>query len=187
MENIRYKILLIEDNELDQRAFKRFVDNSDIPYDCIIASSVSEANNILKSDQFDAIISDHSLGDGTAFDILDLVKDTPTIVVTGAGDEETAVKAWKAGAYDYLIKDLDLNYLKANPKDTAALTDDFVLFVPIGFAKRLIDENDPAFHASNVDAVVGAHDGTGKQLELLFDNLVPDCVFDGYWNGFQVV
>ena len=115
MENTRYKILLIEDNELDQRAFKRFVDNSDIPYDCTIASSVSEANGILNSDQFDAIISDHSLGDGTAFDILDLAKDTPTIVVTGAGDEETAVKAWKAGAYDYLIKDLDLNYLKAIP------------------------------------------------------------------------
>jgi len=36
-------------------------------------------------------------------------------VVTGAGDEETAVKAWKAGAYDYLIKDVDQNYLKAIP------------------------------------------------------------------------
>ena len=115
MENIRYKILLVEDNELDQMAFKRCVDDNAIPYDCTIAGSVSEARDALDRDRFDIIIADHSLGDGTAFDILDLAKDTPIIVVTGAGDEETAVKVWKAGAYDYLIKDLDQNYLKAIP------------------------------------------------------------------------
>jgi PAS domain S-box-containing protein len=115
MENIRYKILLVEDNELDQMAFKRCVDDNAIPYDCTIAGSVSEAQDVLNRDRFDIIIADHSLGDGTAFDILDLAKDTPIIVVTGAGDEETAVKVWKAGAYDYLIKDLDQNYLKAIP------------------------------------------------------------------------
>ncbi|MFZ2149204.1 MAG: PAS domain S-box protein [Sedimentisphaerales bacterium] len=115
MENTRYKILLIEDNQLDQMAFKRCVDDNAIPYDCTIAGSVSEARCALDSDRFDIIIADHSLGDGTAFDILDSAKDTPVIVVTGAGDEETAVKFWKAGAYDYLIKDLDQNYLKAIP------------------------------------------------------------------------
>jgi len=115
MENTRYKILLIEDNQLDQMAFKRFVDDNAIPYDCAIAGSVSEARHALDCDRFDIIIADHSLGDGTAFDILGSAKDTPIIVVTGAGDEETAVKLWKAGAYDYLIKDLDQNYLKAIP------------------------------------------------------------------------
>jgi PAS domain S-box-containing protein len=115
MENIRYKILLVEDNELDQMAFKRCVDDNAIPYDCTIAGSVSEARDALNCETFDIIIADHSLGDGTAFDILDSAKDTPIIVVTGAGDEETAIKVWKAGAYDYLIKDLDQNYLKAIP------------------------------------------------------------------------
>jgi PAS domain S-box-containing protein len=115
MVNTRYKILLIEDNELDQMAFKRFVDDNAIPYDYTIAGSVSEAQYALNCDRFDIIIADHSLGDGTAFDILTSAKDTPIIVVTGAGDEETAVKVWKAGAYDYLIKDLDQNYLKAIP------------------------------------------------------------------------
>jgi PAS domain S-box-containing protein len=76
---------------------------------------VSEARRVLGTDQFDIIISDHSLGDGTALEILDLAGNTPVIVVTGAGDEETAVKAWKAGAYDYLVKDIDQNYLKAIP------------------------------------------------------------------------
>lgn len=115
MENTRYKILFIEDNQLDQMAFKRFVDENDIPYDCTIAGSVSEAQQALDSDRFDIVITDHSLGDGTAFEILKLAGNTPVIVVTGAGDEETAIKAWKAGAYDYLIKDLNQNYLKAIP------------------------------------------------------------------------
>lgn len=115
MENTRYKILLIEDDELDQMAFRRFVDNNAIPYDCTISGSVSQAKQTLNSNQFDIIITDHSLGDGTAFDVLELAKNTPVIVVTGAGDEETAVKAWKAGAYDYLVKDINQNYLKAIP------------------------------------------------------------------------
>jgi hypothetical protein len=43
MKNTKYKVLFIEDNQLDQMAFKRFVGKNDIPYDCKIASSVSEA------------------------------------------------------------------------------------------------------------------------------------------------
>lgn len=115
MDNMKYKVLLIEDNQIEQRMFQRFVETNSIPYDCNIAGSVSEAKQLLGSEKFDIIISDHDLGDGTAFDILELAKNTPIIVVTGAGDEETAVKAWKAGAYDYLIKDVDQNYLKAIP------------------------------------------------------------------------
>ena len=113
MENARYKVLFIEDNKLDQMAFKRYVDENKIAYDYIIAGSVKEAQQELDSNRFDIVITDHSLGDGTAFEILQSVKNIPVIVVTGAGDEDTAVKAWKAGAYDYLIKDLDQNYLKA--------------------------------------------------------------------------
>ncbi|MHC4203279.1 MAG: PAS domain-containing sensor histidine kinase [Planctomycetota bacterium] len=115
MENTKYKILLIEDDQLDQMAFKRFVESNAIPYDCTVSGSVSQAKQVLNSEQFDIIITDHSLGDGTALDILESAKNTPVIVVTGAGDEETAIKAWKAGAYDYLVKDINQNYLKAIP------------------------------------------------------------------------
>ena len=115
MDTVRYKILLVEDNQLDQMAFKRFVKKNAIPYDCTVSGSVSEARQVLGAKEFDIIIADHSLGDGTALDILELAPSTPVIVVTGAGDEETAVKAWKAGAYDYLVKDVTQNYLKAIP------------------------------------------------------------------------
>ncbi|MHC4565002.1 MAG: response regulator, partial [Planctomycetota bacterium] len=74
---MKYRILLIEDERLDQMAFERFVKKEKLPYDYTIAGSVSEAKNLLESCQFDAIISDYSLGDGTALDILNLVKDIP--------------------------------------------------------------------------------------------------------------
>jgi len=115
MENTRYKILLIEDNKLDQMAFERMVKDESLPYDCVIAASVSEARSKLVSERFDVAIADYELGDGTGFDILDFVKDTPIIFVTGAGNEEIAVKAQRAGAYDYLVKDSERNYLKALP------------------------------------------------------------------------
>jgi len=116
MEDTRNKILLIEDDKLDQMAFERFVKDEKLPYDCTVAASVSQAQSILACEQFDVIVSDYSLGDGTALDILDLVKDVPIIVITGSGDEEVAIRAWRGGAYDYITKDLELNYLKSIPK-----------------------------------------------------------------------
>ena len=115
MDNARCKILMVEDDKLDQKAFEQLVKNEKLPYDYTIAGSVSKAKSILASEQFDIVISDYALGDGTAFDVLNTVKNTPTIIVTGAGDEELAVKVWRAGAYDYLIKDSDRHYLKALP------------------------------------------------------------------------
>lgn len=116
MEKTRYKVLLIEDNQLDQMAFKRFVETNGVPYDYTISSSIAEGKRALDTDHFDIIITDHSLGDGTAIDVLQSAKDMPVIVVTGAGDEETAVKAWKTGAYDYMVKDINQNYLRAIPR-----------------------------------------------------------------------
>ena len=113
-ENTVYKILLIEDDTIDQMTFQRFVEMAKLPYNYTIAGSVSEAQSILGSEQFDIIISDYSLGDGTALDILNLVKNIPIILTTGAADEAVAIRAWKAGAYDYLPKGHD--YLKAIPK-----------------------------------------------------------------------
>lgn len=112
MKNTRYKLLLVEDDKVDQIAFKQLIRKENLPYDCTIAGSASEAIGILRSERFDIIIADYLLGDGTAFDILDSEKNVPVIFVTGAGDEEVAVKAMKSGAYDYLIKDHDRNYLK---------------------------------------------------------------------------
>jgi PAS domain S-box-containing protein len=116
MDEAKYKVLLIEDDKLDQMAFKRLMKDEELLYDCVVASSVEEAKGLLSQEEFDVIVCDYSLGDGTAIDILDLTKSIPIIVVTGVGDEEVATNAWKRGAYDYIVKDIERNYLKVIPK-----------------------------------------------------------------------
>jgi len=109
------RVLLIEDDAIDQLAFKRLVEAKTLPYSYTIAGSAAEARNIISEAGFDIIISDYSLGDGTAFDAIDFRTHAPVVMITGVGSEEVAVTAMKRGAYDYLSKDLERNYLKMLP------------------------------------------------------------------------
>ncbi len=111
----RTRILLVEDDKVDQMAFERLVEREALPYDYVVAGSVSAAREILANAQFDAALIDYMLGDGTAFDLFDEIRGAPIIVVTGSGDEEVAVEAMKAGASDYLIKDPQGNYITTLP------------------------------------------------------------------------
>ena len=116
MGDTRYKILLIEDDSIDQQSFKRFVETENLPYDCTIAGSIADARTSLTTSQrSDVIISDYSLGDGTIIEITDLIGDTPVIFVTGATNEDAAIKA-VGSACGYLVKDFNQNYLKALPE-----------------------------------------------------------------------
>lgn len=112
---MKIRLLLIEDDVVDQMAFRIFLQKEQLPYDFTVAGSVREACRILQDRQFDVIISDYNLGDGTAFDVFPRTGSTPVIIATGAGDEKVAVQAMKLGAYDYLIKDPDRNYLRVLP------------------------------------------------------------------------
>ncbi|MBU1139395.1 MAG: PAS domain S-box protein, partial [Proteobacteria bacterium] len=115
MKDKAIRLLLVEDDKVDQMAFERYVKKKKLPYDYTIAGSIAEAEKILKSTSFDIVISDYWLGDGVSFELFDLFKELPVIVTTGTGNEEVAVEAMKLGAYDYLIKDPGGNYLKILP------------------------------------------------------------------------
>ena len=111
----RVKILLVEADRVHQLAFKLFMDKDETSYDYVIAGSVGEVVEIVESSNFDVIITDFYLGDGTALDVLGIVDGIPVIVTTGMDDQQTAVEAMKKGAYDYLVRDKDYNYIKVMP------------------------------------------------------------------------
>ncbi|MBN2322795.1 MAG: PAS domain-containing protein [Spirochaetes bacterium] len=116
MQEEKLKILYVEDDEVDRLAFERVVKKEKLPYDYVIVETLEEADRLLDSGGYDVIVSDFMLPDGMALDLLKEHTDTPVIIVTGQGDEETAVRAMKMGAYDYLIKDPDGNYLALLPQ-----------------------------------------------------------------------
>lgn len=109
-------MLLVEDDEIDQMAFKRFVKQNNLPYEHLIASSVEEVKNLVASKSYDVAVVDYNLADGTGMDVLEVIGSAePVIFVTGQGDQKLAVEAMKAGIYDYLIKDVNRDYLNLLP------------------------------------------------------------------------
>jgi PAS domain S-box-containing protein len=115
LTTIRDRVLLIEDDKIDQMAFARLVTIEGLKYDYKMVMSVSEAKQVLRVSRFDVIVSDYMLGDGTALDIMDLTNGVPLIIITGMGNEEVAILAIRGGAYDYMVKDHERNYLKLLP------------------------------------------------------------------------
>lgn len=106
------KILLIEEQLADQERFMHFLKTHWTDCVCDIAGSTAEAKTYLTTNTYDAVIADFFLGDGTAPDIIPLVTAAPVIVITAAGNEVSAISAMKSGAYDYLVKDSEGNYLE---------------------------------------------------------------------------
>src|ERR1700683_1786243 len=111
----KIKVLMVDDDQVDRLAFLRHVEKQSLLYECKTAGSVAEARAIPHTEKFDVIILDHNLNDGTGFDLLPDFTETPVIFLTGSESPEVAVKAMKAGAADYLLKDHDRNYLKLMP------------------------------------------------------------------------
>ena len=115
MPEAKLRVLHVEDDKIDQLAFKRFVRDANLPYDLTVAGSVADARKVLESARFDVVVTDYALGDGTAFDLIELFRGTPVVFTTGQGTEIVAVRAMKTGAADYLIKDHERNYLRVLP------------------------------------------------------------------------
>jgi len=112
MSDQTIRILLVEDDDTDREAVERLVRKEQPHYDLQTAVSMAEALEQLRDGAYDIVLLDYELGDGTGLEVLPHVGDTPTIFITGGGSEQIAVEAMRKGAYDYLIKDLDRNYLR---------------------------------------------------------------------------
>lgn len=72
------------------------------------ASSVREARRLIAQHVFDVLLVDLNLGDGTGFELIELMKSTrpmaEAVVISAMEDEDYAVHAFELGATGYLIK-----------------------------------------------------------------------------------
>jgi signal transduction histidine kinase len=109
------RLLLVEDDEIDARAFQRMLAALNRSVHCDVCTSIQEALKAWYSASYDLIVADFQVRGQTALELLSLVHQTPMIVVTGAGDEELAVRLLKAGVSDYVVKDIQGHYLRKLP------------------------------------------------------------------------
>lgn len=104
-------VLIIEDDESMANLEKRFLEKDG--FMALVANSGKAGLDILSNKASpDLLIIDYLLPDMSGVDVMHMVraelgKSIPSIIVTGGGDENVAVKAMKLGAMDYIVKDLD--------------------------------------------------------------------------------
>ena len=81
------------------------------------AIDVASAKALLKSHSFDLCLTDMRLPDGDGLELVEWMQlnapNVPVAVITAHGNVETAVQALKLGAFDFISKPLDLNYLRS--------------------------------------------------------------------------
>jgi two-component system response regulator PilR (NtrC family) len=80
------------------------------------APDVSTARKLLKSEAFDLCLTDMRLPDGDGLDLVAWIQENratvPVAVITAHGNVESAVRALKLGAFDFVSKPLDLGVLR---------------------------------------------------------------------------
>jgi two-component system response regulator PilR (NtrC family) len=80
------------------------------------AADVNSARRLLKSEKFDLCLTDMRLPDGDGLDLVAWIQqnraDLPVAVITAHGNVESAVRALKLGAFDFVSKPLDLGVLR---------------------------------------------------------------------------
>ena len=80
------------------------------------AGDVSSAKKLLKAQRFDLCLTDMRLPDGDGLDLLEWMgthtPGVPCAVITAHGNVESAVRALKLGAFDFVSKPLDLGALR---------------------------------------------------------------------------
>ncbi|MDD5284823.1 MAG: sigma-54 dependent transcriptional regulator [Desulfuromonadaceae bacterium] len=108
------KILVIDDDDSGREALTLLLRSAG--YKVISAASGEEALDIIDREQFQVIVSDLFLPDKSGLDILQSVRKVATttevIVVTGHASAQTAVRAMKEGAFDYITKPIDFDELR---------------------------------------------------------------------------
>ncbi len=109
------RILVIEDDVSHRRTLERHLTHCG--HALRTAASGEEGLSCLASFSPDLVLSDIKMPGLTGFEVLDRIRefspDVDVILVTAYDDVQTAIDAMKGGAYDYLVKPLDLDELDA--------------------------------------------------------------------------
>lgn len=108
------KILLIDDDDAGRDSLDMLL--KALGYLTVPAATGKAALDLIEQEQFDLIVTDLCLPDKNGIEILQksrvLSPNTEVIMVTGYASAETAVRAMKEGAFDYITKPINFEELR---------------------------------------------------------------------------
>src|SRR4030042_275647 len=113
----KLKILIVEDDLVDRKSLQRLLSKTSLPIsDIKPAECLKTALDLLDKEYFDVVFLDLGLPASQGLESFttrhDKTPKVPVIVISGLGDEETAVMAVKKGVQDYFVKgQIDSNLL----------------------------------------------------------------------------
>ncbi|UUW09761.1 sigma-54 dependent transcriptional regulator [Flavobacterium plurextorum] len=181
------KILLIEDDISFCKLLEKFLVKKQ--YEVSIAFSAAEARSAIKSESFDLILTDLRLPDSDGIGLMSEFKNShpqiPVVLMTGYSDVNTAVKAIKNGAADYISKPFNPDEVllvitnalqvpesefedeapvkeKKRVKKTVSTENEFVKGISVA-SKKLLDHIH-LVSPTDMSVLIIGESGTGKEI-----------------------
>jgi two-component system, NtrC family, response regulator PilR len=140
------------------------------------ANNVAAAQRLLKTEQFELCLTDMQLPDGDGLELVKWIQQyspsVPVAVITAHGNMETAVRALKLGAFDFVSKPLDLAGLRklvaTAIKMSSSASEDTSVFGPrllgTSVAMHAMREMIARVARSQAPVHISGESGTGKEL-----------------------
>ena len=173
---VNRKILVVEDDPKDRVAIGRSLEQWG--YAPICTSSVTDADEKIKSDAYSFVIANYDTAglDPMAFfrEIVDENDQSQVLFLSGTASVDAAVEIMKAGAFDFLSKPVDFEYLKHIVKRAFSEDEASATCTPVDKDTTRIVTQDPAMNqllelarqvaASRASVLIQGDSGTGKEM-----------------------
>jgi DNA-binding NtrC family response regulator len=181
---IKSNILIVDDEEDHAQVMCEALQRQG--HRCDVTYNLAEARARLEKKQYDVVVTDLRMGDTgrEGLEVLDLARhqDNPpaVILVTAVNDVPTSKEAIAKGAYDYIIKPLDLDVLRAQVNRAAEkahlqqqnqvlreqvdLDSGFEGIVGRSAAMRHVIQTARQVALSDIPVLILGENGTGKEL-----------------------
>ncbi|MDR0933618.1 MAG: nitrogen regulation protein NR(I) [Burkholderiaceae bacterium] len=169
-------VWIVDDDESIRWVLEKAIDRENIPNRSF--SSAAEVLTALEDAQPQVLISDIRMPGASGLDLLSEVKARfpamPIIIMTAHSDLETAVSAFKGGAFEYLAKPFDIseavdlvrramqeNQVSDAPEQLLAATPEILGKAP---AMQEVFRAIGRLSHSNITVLITGESGTGKEL-----------------------
>lgn len=165
-------VLIIEDDSTFAQIIEGFLTKNN--FEVTTVSNVAKALKLIAHEDFQLLLIDYRLPDGTGIDVLNHRREigltVPAIIMTSFNDVRTAVKAIQLGAADYITKPINPDELlmiisnalqkKEVPKTTS--NDNFIRGKS-EVANRLYQHID-LVASTDMSVIIQGESGTGKEF-----------------------